>query len=150
LLLSDGDCLAQPGNPHLVWQFCHMKPEEMAMEIEFTLPHGFVDQSGRVHRFGRMRMATVMDEIAPALQATQQYNDAYMVVLLMARVITQLGELQQITPEIVGALYAADMIYLEDLYLRLNSSEQIVMGTTCPHCQSQFNIAVAPLGGVTA
>lgn len=120
------------------------------MEIEFNLPHGYVDPQGHVHRYGRMRMATVMDEIAPALEATQQYNDAYMIVLLMARVITQLGDLPQITPEVVSSLYAADMIYLEDLYLRLNSSDQIVMGTTCPHCQSQFNIAVAPLGGPSA
>lgn len=115
-------------------------------EIEFTLPRGYVDHSGQLHRYGRMRPANVMDEIAPNSHPLVQENEAYLVVLLMARVITQLGTLPAVTPEVIEGLYAADMAYLEDLYLRLNSPEQVVMGATCPHCRSQLQVAVAPLG----
>jgi len=34
-------------------------------EFLFTLPRGYVDADGAVHREGIMRMATAYDEIAP-------------------------------------------------------------------------------------
>ncbi len=120
-------------------------------EIEFSLPHGVVDEFGRIHQQGRMRMATVLDEIEPTLQ---QVNEAYLPILLLARVITQLGELV-VSPQLIESLYAADMAYLEDLYLRLNSHESVVVGTACPHCSNSLQVQVAPLatmlsGGVAA
>lgn len=116
-------------------------------EVEFILPRGYVDAHGNVHRHGRMRLATLLDEIAPQNHPAVQENEAYMVVLLMARVITQLGQLTAVTPQVVEGLFTADIAYLEDLYLRLNSAERLVMGTACPHCRSQFQVEVAPLAG---
>ena len=34
-------------------------------EFEFTLPVGYVDPDGNLHRHGAMRLATAMDEVAP-------------------------------------------------------------------------------------
>ena len=34
-------------------------------EFEFTLPRGYVDRSGTLHRNGAMRLATALDEIGP-------------------------------------------------------------------------------------
>ncbi len=117
----------------------------MSYEIEFNLPRGFVDTENRLHRNGRMRMATVMDEIVPNKHPLVAENESYALVLLMARVITQLGDLPQVTPEVVENLFAADMAYLEDLYLRLNAPEPLIMGVACPHCQSQLQVQAAPL-----
>ena len=115
-------------------------------EFEFTLPRGFVDESGQVHRTGRMRLATALDEIEPVQDARVQENEAYLPILLLSRVLTQLGTLTPVTPSIVESLFASDLAYLQDLYLRLNSPESVVVTTACPNCNHHFNLQVAPLG----
>ncbi len=35
-------------------------------EFEFTLPMGYVDEAGTLHKNGAMRLATAADEILPA------------------------------------------------------------------------------------
>ena len=117
----------------------------MAYEISFTLPRGYVDIHNRLHRDGRMRMATVMDEIIPNKHPMVQENESYALILLMSRVITQLGGLSEITPEIIESLFAADMAYLEALYLRLNAPAPVMMGVNCPHCQTHLQVQAAPL-----
>ncbi len=115
-------------------------------EFEFTLPRGLVDASGQVHRTGRMRLATALDEIEPVQDPRVQANEAYLPVLLLSRVLTQLGSLTSITPAIVESLFASDLAYLQDLYLRLNSPESVIVTTACPNCNHHFNLQVAPLG----
>lgn len=118
------------------------------MEIEFTLPQGYVDEQGAVHRNGRMRLATTLDEIEPMQDQRVQANPSYLPLLLLPRVITQLGGLTALTPAMMERMYAVDLAYLGDLYLRLNSPEHVTLGTTCPHCQNGFQVQVAPLHGV--
>lgn len=115
-------------------------------EFDFTLPIGYPSAEGRLMRSGRMRRALALDEIQAAEDLRVQSNPAYLTVVLLSRVITRLEELTSLTPEIVERFYAADLAYLEDLYLRLNSSEEIVLGAVCPHCNGKFQIRVAPLG----
>ncbi len=117
----------------------------MSYEISFTLPRGYVDSQNQLHRDGRMRMATVMDEIIPNNHPLVRENESYALIILMSRVILQLGSLLQITPEVVENLFAADMAYLEDLYLRLNAPEPVIMTVSCPHCQSQLQVQAAPM-----
>ena len=38
-------------------------------EFDFTLPRGFVDADGNLHREGVMRLATAYDEVAPVRPA---------------------------------------------------------------------------------
>jgi hypothetical protein len=73
-------------------------------------------------------------------------NEAYLPVVLLSRVITQLGDLAAVSPQVVEGLFAADLAYLEDVYQRLNSPEQVVLGAVCPQCSTQFQLQVAPLG----
>lgn len=114
-------------------------------EFDFDLPRGYVDVTGQLHKQGRMRMATALDEIE-VFQAPQvQMNEAYLPLVLLSRVITQLGDLPVVTPQVVAGLYAADLAYLEDLYQRINSAEQVVVGAVCPRCSLQFRLRVAPL-----
>lgn len=116
------------------------------LEFEFTLPRGYVDSAGDVHRVGRMRLATALDEIEPMQDPRVETNESYLPVLLLSRVLTQLGSFTNVTPAIVEGLFASDLAYLQDLYLRLNSPENVVVTTACPNCNHRFNIQVAPLG----
>ena len=120
---------------------------DLQTSIEFTLPRGYVDAAGRVHREGTMRQATALDEIQSVADPRVEANEAYLSVVLLSRVVTQLGDLSAVTPQIIEGLFAADLAYLEDVYQRLNSPAQVVVGAVCPQCSTQFQLQVAPLEG---
>ncbi len=115
-------------------------------EFEFVLPRGYVDNQGGVHRSGRMRLATALDEIEALQDPRVQANEAYLPVVLLSRVVTQLGDYPGAAPAVIEKLFASDMAYLEDVYLRLNSQQAITLGVVCPHCSGRFDVQVAPLG----
>jgi hypothetical protein len=89
-------------------------------EFDFTLPRGYVDQHGTLHKKGRMRMATAMDEIAPLRDPRVRANQAYLVIILLARVITKLGSVENIDTGVIENLFSADLAYLQDFYRRIN------------------------------
>jgi hypothetical protein len=91
-------------------------------EFEFTLPMGYVDQSGTLHRQGLMRLATAADEILPLKDPRVQGNEAYLILILLSRVVTKLGIVTSINPKIIEGLYAADLAYLQEFYNRINRS----------------------------
>ncbi len=117
----------------------------MHTEFTFTLPRGYVDANGQVHREGIIRLALAMDEIESVQDPRVQANEAYLPVLLLSRVITQLGVLPAVTPQVIARLFAIDLAYLEDLYQRINSPELVTIGAVCPHCSTQFQLQVSPL-----
>lgn len=115
--------------------------------FDFTLPRGFVTPEGEVMQDGQMRLATALDEIELAHDPRVDQNEAYLPVILLSRVITRLGSLTEIEPRMIEKLFAIDLAYLEDLYLRVNSQESIVVGATCPKCSHHFQLRVSPLIG---
>lgn len=117
----------------------------MQTRFDFTLPRGYVDAEGNVHRHGQMRLATALDEIEPLRDPRVQQNEAYLPILLLARVVLKLGDLESVSPRVMEGLFSADLAYLQDLYLHLNSPEPVVVGALCPHCNQQFQLQVAPL-----
>lgn len=117
----------------------------MQVEYDFTLPRGFVDEDGEVHRNGRIRLATMQDEVAAVQHPRVQSEAAYLPVVLLARVITQLGPQTAVSHTTVERLFATDVAYLQDLYLRLNGLDHVQVHATCPHCQSAFHLQVSPL-----
>lgn len=119
----------------------------MQTEFAFTLPRGYLDRSGQVHRTGVMRLATALDEIAAVQDPRVRANEAYLPVLLLSRVITHLGTITPVTGDLIAALFVIDLAYLEDLYQRINSPDPIIVGAVCPHCSGQFQLQVAPVGG---
>ncbi|MEZ5262319.1 MAG: hypothetical protein R2755_11220 [Acidimicrobiales bacterium] len=61
-------------------------------EYSFTLPKGYVDQAGTLHRQGTMRLATARDEIEPLrIPGISGAEDPYLTIVVLARVITELG-----------------------------------------------------------
>ena len=115
-------------------------------EYPFTLPRGYMDENGTVHREGTMRFATAADEILPLKDPRVQQNPAYLSVVLMTRVITKLGTLPAIDNRIVEKLPSSDMAYLQNLYQQINAVEPIRVEATCPHCGEKFNVEVSLLG----
>jgi hypothetical protein len=109
-------------------------------EIEFTLPRGYVDAKGNLHRDGTMRLATARDEIEPMREVEVRQNQAYLSVLLLARTITRIGEVTEITPDLVANMYAADFDHLQRLYERVNSDGEAVGVVSCPSCAHRFEI----------
>lgn len=115
-------------------------------EFPFTLPRGFVDTDGNLHRDGVMRLATAADEILPLKDPRVQSNPGYLVVILLSRVVTRLGTLEHINPRVMEGLFAADLAYLQDVYGRINGSGHDRVAVTCPHCEGKFEVEVNGLG----
>src|SRR5947209_20541761 len=88
-------------------------------EVEFTLPFGYLDEDGTLHREGTMRLATAADEILPLKDPRVQANEAYLIVILLARVITELHGVSHINPKVIEGLYGADLAYLQGMYNQL-------------------------------
>jgi hypothetical protein len=116
-------------------------------EFEFTLPRGYVDRDGNLHRQGAMRLATAMDEIAPLRDLRVRSNQAYLVIVLLSRVIVKLGTLPQATTGVIENLFAADLAYLQAFYRQINERGTSVVTLTCPECSTEFEVDLANLGG---
>ncbi|NTV62398.1 MAG: phage tail assembly protein [Oscillochloris sp.] len=107
-------------------------------EFIFTLPCGYVDAQGNLHREGVMRRATALDEVELLDHPRVRANEAYLSILLLSRVIIRLGTIAPVTPAHIGALFATDFMYLQDMYLRVNSNESSLIETRCPSCGTHF------------
>jgi hypothetical protein len=119
-------------------------------EFEFTLPKGYVDEKGNLHRKGVMRLATAKDEIIPLQDFRVKNNRAYLVIILLSRVITRLGELDSgaINPGVVESLFSADLSYLQEFYRQINESGTANVSAKCPGCGQEFQVDVGT--GATA
>ena len=121
-------------------------------EFTFTLPLGYVDESGNLHKTGTMRLATAADEILPLRDPRVGANQAYLVVILLSRVITRLGNLPEgsINPGLVERLFSADLAYLQDFYRRVNENGHTRVAATCPACATRFELDLEGAGGGAA
>ena len=117
-------------------------------EFDFELPRGLVDKRGNVHRKGRMRLATARDELLPLNDERVRHNPAYLTVILLSRVLTKLGTLEEedITVSTIENLFATDLAFLQDLYRRVNTEGTTKAEVTCPACDTHFTVDLA--GGV--
>lgn len=116
-------------------------------EHDFTLPMGYLDKDGTLHREGVMRLATAADEILPLKDPRVQKNPAYLAVILLSRVVTRLGGVDPITPNVIEGLFAADLAYLQSLYNEINRLDDERGSVSCPQCQHTFPLEHALAGG---
>lgn len=116
-------------------------------EFPFTLPRGYVDSEGNLHREGVMRLATAYDEIAPMRDPRVQANPGYLVLILLSRVIVRLGSLEQLNPKMMEGLFSADLAYLQDFYRHVNENGHNRLPVACPHCQGEFEVELTSPGG---
>ena len=115
----------------------------LTTEFAFELPLGYVDGSGTVHRHGLMRLATARDEILPLRDPRVLENEAYLTVILLARVVTRLGTLDNVHAGVIENLFAADLAFLQDLYRRVNQEGHTRALLACPACHHEFTVDVA-------
>jgi hypothetical protein len=108
-------------------------------EYEFTLPLGYADAEGNLHRDGVMRLATAADEILPLKDPRVQSNEAYLIVILLSRVVSRLGSVAQVNPKVIEGLYAADLAYLQAFYNRINRNGSAHVKARCPKCDHDFD-----------
>ncbi|MBL8633941.1 MAG: phage tail assembly protein [Polyangia bacterium] len=114
-------------------------------EFPFTLPKGYIDSEGKLHRNGVMRLATAKDEIVPLQDYRVQSNRAYLVIVLLSRVISKLGDLAVVDTEVIENLFSTDLAYLQEFYRRINEEGAPRVHAKCPSCQHEFDIDL--LGG---
>jgi hypothetical protein len=119
-------------------------------EHEFTLPKGHVDAEGNVHRTGIMRLSTAADEILPLQDPRVKQNPAYLLIILLSRVVFKLGNVRQITPKTIEELFTEDLRYLQDFYNTINENQTQRIEARCPKCTHVFAVEVAPLGESSA
>ena len=112
-------------------------------EYPFTLPRGYVDEHGRMHRDGVMRLATARDELTTQADQRVRANPAYLTVLLLERTVTTLGDLPAVDTFVIESLFASDMAFLQDLYRRVNQEGHTRAGVTCPSCEHTFAVDVS-------
>ncbi|WP_139487984.1 phage tail assembly protein [Brevibacillus dissolubilis] len=120
----------------------------MAFQTEFTfeLPRGYVDEHGTLHKRGTMRLATAADEILPMRDQRVQANPGYLSIILLARVITKLGDLRVIDTRVIESLFTADLAFLQNFYQQINESDNPFHAVTCPKCDHKFEVDLAFLG----
>lgn len=109
-------------------------------EFEFTLPKGYVGTDGSLHKQGMMRLATAADEILPLRDPRVKANQAYLLVILLSRVITRLGNLPEVNTKVIEGLFSADLAYLQNFYRQINENGHTLLEATCPDCKKTFGV----------
>lgn len=107
-------------------------------EFMFTLPKGYVDEDGNVHRDGVMKLATAADEILPLKDPRVKSNPAYLSCIVLARTVTKIGTINNMTTKIIEDLFAADLAYLQVFYRQINSTGNARVPAICPKCETKF------------
>ncbi len=106
----------------------------LVTEMAFELPKGYVDADGNLHRDGVMRLATAADEIYPLKDPRVRNWPAYLIIILLSRVVTRLGSLTDVNPGVIEGLFSEDLAHLQDLYNRVNGLTPRAITVECPHC----------------
>ena len=114
--------------------------QELRTTFEFELPCGYVDRHGVVHKTGTMRLATARDELVPLADDRVRENQAYLTVVLLARVVERLGTITDIHGGVIEDLYASDLAFLQDLYRRVNQEGHARAAVECPACAHGFTV----------
>jgi hypothetical protein len=125
--------------------------DALQTEYEFTLPSGYVEKNGeemKIHREGLMRLATAADEIHPFKDPRVQNNQPYLIIVLLARVITKLGTLKSVDTDVIEKMHVKDLAYLQDLYNRVNHNISTAIEAICPKCAHRFQVEVDSAGGL--
>lgn len=115
-------------------------------EFNFTLPHGLVGDRNTIYRQGTMRLATARDEITVQNDPRVKENPAYKILVYLSLVITHLGDLSKIKPQLLENLSVLDLAYLKEFYNRINQHQKANISLECPHCQQPLEVELALAG----
>jgi hypothetical protein len=117
--------------------------QPLQTEFRFTLPRGYVDSAGTVHRDGVMRLATARDELVSQRDDRVRDNANYLSVVLLSRVVTTLGGIEDVHAGVIENMFASDLAFLQDLYRRVNQDGHTHARVACPQCSTEFVVDFA-------
>ena len=137
MVLPDGQVTAGEGH------YDGDHEQGLRTEFSFLLPRGYVDGAGTVHRDGVMRLATARDELVPLRDDRVRENPAYLTVVLLGRVVTRIGTIDDVHAGIIESLFASDLAFLQDLYRRINQEGHTRAAVACPNCSHEFAVDIA-------
>ncbi|GAA6615778.1 phage tail assembly protein [Scytonema sp. NUACC26] len=123
-----------------------MTNNPLQTEFNFILPKGFIDTNGKLHCQGVMRLATAKDEICVQKDHRVQKDPVYGVLIMLSRVITRLGELSSVSPELLENLFTRDLAYLREFYNRINQQGHAEIPVHCPKCSNHFSVELVLSG----
>ena len=98
----------------------------METVYDFTLPRGYLDSAGEVHRRGKMRLVLS--------------NPSYLTIVVLGKVVTELEGVEMVTANLIEKLFTADLAFLQDMYQRINDIEPPMMETVCPDCGKVYKV----------
>lgn len=119
------------------------EPAGLRTEYPFVLPRGYVDEQGRLHREGTLRLATAKDELTAQSEPLVRQNPSYLSIYLIMRTVSKLGALPVVDRFVIEHLFASDLAFLQDLYRRINADGHTEVAVSCPHCGGDFAVDVA-------
>jgi hypothetical protein len=120
-------------------------------EYRFTLPRGYVDGDGKLHKEGTMRLATARDEILPLQDYRVQANRAYLVIILLSRVVTRLGEITLVNVDVIENLFSTDLAFLQEFYRKINEEGGAPKHhVACPKCGHEMDVDMVTGGLLNA
>ena len=119
------------------------EPAGLRTEYPFVLPRGYVDEQGRLHREGALRLATAKDELTAQAEPLVRQNPSYLSIYLIMRTVARLGELPVVDRFVIEHLFASDLAFLQDLYRRINQLGHTEAEVACPSCTHRFLVDVA-------
>ena len=114
----------------------------METVYDFTLPKGYLDGNGELHKRGRMRLATAGDEISATRDPRVLSNPSYLTIVILSRVITEIEGVDSISATLIEKLFTADLAFLQDMYQRINNVEPPTMRVVCPDCGKIFEAPI--------
>ena len=112
----------------------------METVYDFTLPKGYLDGNGELHKRGRMRLATAGDEISATRDPRVLSNPSYLTIVILSRVITEIEGVDSISATLIEKLFTADLAFLQDMYQRINDIEPPTLTAVCPKCGESFEV----------
>ena len=112
----------------------------METVYDFTLPKGFIDNAGEIHRQGKMRLATAGDEISATRDPRVLSNPSYLTIVILGKVVTELEGVPMVSANVIERLFTADLAFLQDMYQRINDIEPPSMEAICPDCGKAFRV----------
>lgn len=112
----------------------------METVYDFTLPKGYLDSAGILHRKGKMRLATAGDEISATRDPRVLSNPSYLTIVILGKVVTELEGVEMVTANLIERLFTADLAFLQDMYQRINDIEPPMMETVCPECGKVYQV----------
>lgn len=114
----------------------------MEIVYKFTLPRGYKDKDGEIHRNGSMRLATAGDEISATRDPRVINNPSYLTIVILSKVITELEGIEGINATMIEKFYTADLAFLQDMYQRINDVEEPIIQVVCPECGKVHEAAI--------